>query len=192
MNLGANDTRRFELTATDLKQWAYCPRIPYYHHVMPVEFVRTYKMERGKDIEAAVQAMEKRRGFRRYGLDLENAALACGCIPSHSGYRASSTCSSLLRTGAIQSTSKTPRAVFAITIASSWRRTHYSLRKNWAAGANRVCLPRTISAACCGDNRRKGKGGSDTRDGGDAQSDRAGNHTRTDAGAGTLRCVRIP
>jgi CRISPR-associated exonuclease Cas4 len=57
------------LTVTDLKQWAYCARIPYYHHVMPVEFSRTYKMERGREIEAAVQAMEKRRGFRRYGLE---------------------------------------------------------------------------------------------------------------------------
>ena len=58
-----------ELTVTDIKQWAYCPRIPYYRHVMPVDFARTWKMERGRDIEAAVQAMEKRRGFRRYGLD---------------------------------------------------------------------------------------------------------------------------
>jgi len=57
------------LTVTDLKQWSYCQRIPYYHYVMPVEFVRTYKMERGRNIEAAVQAMEKRRGFRRYGLE---------------------------------------------------------------------------------------------------------------------------
>ncbi len=60
---------RLELTATDLKQWAYCERIPYYHQVMPVEFVRTYKMERGRNVEAAVEAMERRRGFRRYGLD---------------------------------------------------------------------------------------------------------------------------
>jgi CRISPR-associated exonuclease Cas4 len=57
------------LTATDLKQWAYCKRIVYYHHVMPVEFSRTFKMERGRNIEAAVEAMEKRRGFRRYGLE---------------------------------------------------------------------------------------------------------------------------
>lgn len=57
------------LTATDLKQWAYCKRIVYYHHVMPVEFARTYKMERGRNVEAAVEAMEKRRGFRRYGLE---------------------------------------------------------------------------------------------------------------------------
>jgi CRISPR-associated exonuclease Cas4 len=69
MNLEPHSTREYELTVTDLKQWAYCPRIPYYHHVMPVEISRTYKMERGRDIEAAVEAMEKRRGFRRYGLE---------------------------------------------------------------------------------------------------------------------------
>jgi CRISPR-associated exonuclease Cas4 len=68
MNLEAR-APQLELTVTDLKQWAYCPRIPYYHHVMPVEIVRTWKMERGRDIEAAVNAMEKRRGFRRYGLE---------------------------------------------------------------------------------------------------------------------------
>jgi len=70
MNLDQHQSpRQLELTVTDLKQWAYCPRIPYYHHVMPVEISRTYKMECGRDIEAAVQAMEKRRGFRRYGLE---------------------------------------------------------------------------------------------------------------------------
>jgi CRISPR-associated exonuclease Cas4 len=69
VNLEHHSPRQFELTVTDLKQWAYCPRIPYYHHVMPVEFARTYKMERGRDVEAAVQAMEKRHGFRRYGLE---------------------------------------------------------------------------------------------------------------------------
>ena len=69
MNLEHQRAQQFELTVTDLKQWAYCPRIPYYHHVMPVEFARTYKMERGRDVEAAVEAMEKRRGFRRYGLE---------------------------------------------------------------------------------------------------------------------------
>lgn len=69
MNLEHHTERQVELTVTDLKQWAYCPRIPYYHHVMPVDFARTYKMERGRDLEAALQAMEKRRGFRRYGLE---------------------------------------------------------------------------------------------------------------------------
>jgi len=60
---------RLPLTATDLKQWAYCKRIVYYQHVMPVEFTTSYKMERGKNVEAAVEAMEKRRGLRRYGLE---------------------------------------------------------------------------------------------------------------------------
>src|SRR5579875_453945 len=69
MNLEHHGERRVDLTVKDLKQWAYCARIPYYHHVMPVEFARTYKMERGRDVEAAVQALEKRRGLRRYGLD---------------------------------------------------------------------------------------------------------------------------
>ncbi len=66
---GEHTERLIQLTATDLKQWAYCKRIVYYHHVMPVEFARTYKMERGRNVEAAVEAMEKRRGFRRYGLE---------------------------------------------------------------------------------------------------------------------------
>lgn len=56
------------VTATDLKQWAYCPRIPFYRHVMPVRSVPTYKMSRGKDIQAAVEALERRRGFRAYGM----------------------------------------------------------------------------------------------------------------------------
>jgi len=69
VNPHLHTSRRIELTVTDLKQWSYCPRIPFYHHVMPVEIARTYKMERGRNVEAAVQAMERRRGFRRYGLE---------------------------------------------------------------------------------------------------------------------------
>ena len=57
-----------ELTATDLKQWAYCPRIPFYHHVLPVRSAPTYKMSRGKDVQAAVEVLERRRGFRAYGM----------------------------------------------------------------------------------------------------------------------------
>jgi len=56
------------LTATDLKQWAYCPRIPFYRHVLPVRAAPTYQMSRGKDVEAAVAALEHRRGFRAYGM----------------------------------------------------------------------------------------------------------------------------
>jgi CRISPR-associated exonuclease Cas4 len=63
------DTRAAtDFTVTDLKQWLYCPRIPFYHHVLPVRPVPTYKMQRGKDIQAAVEALESRRGFRAYRL----------------------------------------------------------------------------------------------------------------------------
>ncbi|HAM57139.1 MAG TPA: CRISPR-associated protein Cas4 [Candidatus Rokubacteria bacterium] len=56
------------VTATDLKQWAYCPRIPFYRYVLPVRPTPTYKMRRGKDVQAAVEALERRRGFRAYGM----------------------------------------------------------------------------------------------------------------------------
>jgi CRISPR-associated exonuclease Cas4 len=57
-----------EFTATDLKQWAYCPRIPFYHHVLPVRPAPTYKMQRGRNIQGVIEALERRRGFRAYGL----------------------------------------------------------------------------------------------------------------------------
>lgn len=57
-----------DFTATDLKQWAYCPRIPFYRYVLPVRSVPTYKMQRGKDIQGVVEVLERRRGFRAYGM----------------------------------------------------------------------------------------------------------------------------
>jgi CRISPR-associated exonuclease Cas4 len=57
-----------ELTVTDLKQWSYCARIPFYRYVLPVDYVRTYKMQRGKAAQDAVEALERRRRFREYGL----------------------------------------------------------------------------------------------------------------------------
>ncbi len=59
---------RLDLIVTDVKQFAYCPRIPYYRYVMPVRHRKTYPMEHGKAVQAAVEALEKRRGFRRYGV----------------------------------------------------------------------------------------------------------------------------
>ena len=57
-----------ELTVTDLKQWAYCPRIPFYRYVLPVEPLRTHKMARGKAVQGAVEALERRRRLREYRL----------------------------------------------------------------------------------------------------------------------------
>jgi CRISPR-associated exonuclease Cas4 len=64
----APDRTAIELTVTDLKQWAYCQRIPFYRYVLPVTPRPTYKMQRGKDVQGAVEALERRRGFRGYGI----------------------------------------------------------------------------------------------------------------------------
>jgi CRISPR-associated exonuclease Cas4 len=58
----------FSLRVNDLKQFGYCPRIVFYNTVMPVERKSTVKMERGKEIELKLDALEARRTLRRYRL----------------------------------------------------------------------------------------------------------------------------
>jgi CRISPR-associated exonuclease Cas4 len=59
----------FPLRVNDLKQFEYCPRIVFYNTVMPVERKSTVKMERGKEIELKLDALEARRTLRRYRLN---------------------------------------------------------------------------------------------------------------------------
>lgn len=61
-------TAAIPLRVNDLKQFEYCPRIVFYNTVMPVERKTTVKMERGKEEEFRLDALEKRRGLRRYEL----------------------------------------------------------------------------------------------------------------------------
>jgi CRISPR-associated exonuclease Cas4 len=56
------------LRVHDLKQWAYCPRIVFYNHVMPVDKKTTYKMEYGRTAEEAIEKLEKRRKLTEFGL----------------------------------------------------------------------------------------------------------------------------
>src|SRR5438105_10535076 len=56
------------LRVNDLKQYEYCPRIVFYNTVMPVERKASVKMERGKNEEFRLDALEKRRTLRRYDL----------------------------------------------------------------------------------------------------------------------------
>ncbi len=58
-----------ELTVTDVKQFAYCARIPYYAYILPVPVVMPYKVARGHDVQAALEALEQRRTLRRYGVE---------------------------------------------------------------------------------------------------------------------------
>jgi len=54
---------------TDLKQWAYCKRILYYHLCLPKVRPITFKMEEGKEEGKKEEAREKRRSLHLYGLE---------------------------------------------------------------------------------------------------------------------------
>ena len=58
-----------DLRVTDLKQFGYCPRIPFYQYVMPVEKKATFKMEEGKRAEMVLDKLEQRRSLRKYRLN---------------------------------------------------------------------------------------------------------------------------
>lgn len=58
----------YPLRVNDLKQWEYCRRIVFYNTVMPVARKSTIKMERGKQVEVKLDALEARRTLRRYRL----------------------------------------------------------------------------------------------------------------------------
>ncbi len=57
---------------TDVKQFAYCPRVVYYTYCLPlVSRPTTYKMEAGLLAHTEEEEREARRGLRVYGLDSE-------------------------------------------------------------------------------------------------------------------------
>ena len=66
--LSAVETSLTPLRVNDLKQFEYCPRIVFYNTVMPVERKVTVKMERGKEEELRLDALEGRRTLKRYEL----------------------------------------------------------------------------------------------------------------------------
>jgi len=57
------------LTVTDLKQYAYCPRVTYYERCLPDFRPRTHKMDEGKLAHEEEQKRAARRGLRGYGLE---------------------------------------------------------------------------------------------------------------------------
>jgi len=56
------------LRVSDLKQWAYCPRVVFFTYVMPVDKQSTFKMKHGNDAEEAIDKLEKRRKLSEFGL----------------------------------------------------------------------------------------------------------------------------
>ncbi len=57
-----------ELTVSDIRQHAYCPRIPYYRYAMPLERPVTAKMDLGKEEHETTSAKEARRTLKAYGI----------------------------------------------------------------------------------------------------------------------------
>ncbi|NWF65683.1 MAG: CRISPR-associated protein Cas4 [Chloroflexi bacterium] len=58
----------FTFRVTDLKQYAYCPRILYYQTILPQVRPITYKMEAGIEAHRAAEQQEQRRSLRPYGI----------------------------------------------------------------------------------------------------------------------------
>jgi CRISPR-associated exonuclease Cas4 len=56
------------LQVTDLKQYAYCPRVVYYQYCLSNVRPITYKMEAGVRAQDRVQDLEQRRSLRPYGV----------------------------------------------------------------------------------------------------------------------------
>jgi CRISPR-associated exonuclease Cas4 len=57
------------IPVTDLKQWAYCQRIVYYHRVMPAIGKPTFKMREAIAAQDLIESLEMRRGLQAYGLE---------------------------------------------------------------------------------------------------------------------------
>lgn len=54
---------------TDLKQYAYCPRVVFFSYCLPLIRPMTYKMEAGIAAQDQAEDLEERRTLRAYGLD---------------------------------------------------------------------------------------------------------------------------
>lgn len=65
----ADMTDGWLVRVTDLKQYAYCPRIVYYEHCLPGLRPVTFKMRHGIEAQDRIEELEKRRSLREYGLE---------------------------------------------------------------------------------------------------------------------------
>lgn len=64
----AAEEESFIFRVSDLKQYAYCPRVVYYQTVLPGVRPITYKMEHGIESHHDAEDRERRRSLRSYGL----------------------------------------------------------------------------------------------------------------------------
>ncbi len=69
-----NLTEDHTFPVTDLKQWAYCPRVFYYQHCLPNIRPETHLMKAGTAAGQQEEGREERRSLRPYGLTLGERA----------------------------------------------------------------------------------------------------------------------
>jgi len=82
-----DDEAQYPLRVSDLKQWVYCPRIFYYHQVLPDVRPETFKMEAGVAAGRSEVGREERRSLRAYGIaagELTPSARREFDVPVHS------------------------------------------------------------------------------------------------------------
>jgi CRISPR-associated exonuclease Cas4 len=64
----ATEAESLVLTVTDLKQYAFCPRVVYYVHCLPLIRPVTYKMDRGITAHEDARSKARRRTLAAYNL----------------------------------------------------------------------------------------------------------------------------
>jgi CRISPR-associated exonuclease Cas4 len=63
-----DDDGAYPVRVSDLKQWAYCPRVFYYQMCLPDVRPTTYKMYAGREAGRSEIGREERRSLRVYGI----------------------------------------------------------------------------------------------------------------------------
>lgn len=63
-----DDDLAYPVRVSDLKQWAYCPRVFYYQTCLPDVRPTTYKMYAGREAGESEIGREERRRLRVYGI----------------------------------------------------------------------------------------------------------------------------
>jgi len=63
-----DDDLDYPVRVSDLKQWAYCPRVFYFLHCLPDVRPTTYKMYAGREAGRSEVGREERRSLRVYGI----------------------------------------------------------------------------------------------------------------------------
>lgn len=81
---------------SDVRQWAFCPRVIWHRRVMGISTKPTPTMEWGKAAEEALRRKETRRRLRRYGL--EDATRAFSVALEDCERRVSGVCDLVLTT----------------------------------------------------------------------------------------------